>query len=794
MKSRLRSLLTFIIGWPLSLIALFFIIRLIISHFTEIESHLHHINYTLTLIGGLCFVLYYFFRSYMYQKILNFLGYPLRLQETAYYWGQSELHRYIPGNVWSFLGRTVLFSRKNVSRSDITLSLIVESQLVCIGTILVTLLGVPFILQTFVPELPDKGLVTGVAVLASLFLIAFFLSFSRLKRMVKQPLLRKFLFTPFTVSENLLLLALSALCFLFFGLGYYFTITSIYPLHLQLIWALSGFFAFSLLVGYLSILTPTGLGIREGIVVFGLKSMVAIPILSFASIFTRVLLIISEVLYLFISYLWHKTKNKTVAQIEPWVSRNKIPIILGLGMVIYVVYFTVAGYLRYDNFYTGRFDLGNMSQTVWNTSHGKIFEFTNPNGTEEISRLAFHADFILVLLAPFYYLWSDPRMLILIQAVVVALGSIFVFLIAQHLLKGNKLPLLLATMYLLNPGVERATLYEFHAVTLATTFLLGAFYFMLKKRTVWLVIFLILAGLTKEEVWLIVALFGLYTGVFQKRFILGPLLAIGGVIMFVYLLFYAIPQAAGSQHFALSYYSDFGDKPGVIIKNMLFSPQKTLPILFLPDRMKFFREIFGPLGYISFFSPLYLIFAGGDFMIDFLSNNSQLHQIYYQYTATLTPFIFISAMYGIKRLTRIPLRIRRVTIGVYLFIAMLLTAYLYGPLPGAKDPNIDMFVKPLPNASQIDAYLSRLPASYSIAASNNLGSHLSHRQKIYTVPVGIDKADVVALLTDPTTQGSDQAQEALINKLKDDPHYLVFYDFDGFIVFKKIQDYATMNK
>src|SRR3989344_2029047 len=106
---------------------------------------------------------------------------------------------------------------------------------------------------------------------------------------------------------------------------------------------------------------------------------------------------------------------------------------LGLGIfaLTYFIYFTTASFLRYTNYYTGRFDLGIMAQTVWNTLHGNFFIMTNPNGSEEVSRLAFHADFILILLSPFYFIWEAPRMLLLIQTFVLSLGGIFVYLIAN---------------------------------------------------------------------------------------------------------------------------------------------------------------------------------------------------------------------------------------------------------------------------------------------------------------------------------------------------------------------------
>ena len=159
--------------------------------------------------------------------------------------------------------------------------------------------------------------------------------------------------------------------------------------------------------------------------------------------------------------------------------------------------------MRYENYFTGRFDLGNMAQTVWNTAHGRIFILTDPNGTNTVSRLATHADFLLILLAPFYVIWSDPKMLLLIQTLILSIGAVYIFLISKKVLKYPPLALTFALMYLLNPSVQRTNLYEFHAVTLATTFLLAAFYYVLEKRLYWFLLFGILAALTKEQVWFI---------------------------------------------------------------------------------------------------------------------------------------------------------------------------------------------------------------------------------------------------------------------------------------------------
>src|ERR1035437_6642339 len=194
---------------------------------------------------------------------------------------------------------------------------------------------------------------------------------------------------------------------------------------------------------------------------------------------------------------------------ENFVVKYKFELCLALFVFIYILYFTVASFLRYNNFFTGRFDLGNMDQAVWNTIHGRIFQITDPNGTNIISRLAFHADFILILISPLYLIWSNPQMLLLLQTIVLALGAIFVYAIANQLLKNKAIALTFATIYLLNPAMQFSNLYDFHAAVLGTTLLLGTFYFYLKRQYLFFIVFALLAGLTKEEIWGIISLFGL---------------------------------------------------------------------------------------------------------------------------------------------------------------------------------------------------------------------------------------------------------------------------------------------
>ncbi len=293
----------------------------------------------------------------------------------------------------------------------------------------------------------------------------------------------------------------------------------------------------------------------------------------------------------------------------------------------------------------------------------------------------------------------------------------------------------------------------------------------------------LLAGLTKEDVWVIISLFGLWLLFIHKQKA-GFLIFIFSLLLFYYLVWVAIPGAAGKNHFALNYYSDFGSSPNFIVKNILFSPQKTLKILLQPDRIEYLKQLLLPLGFVSLFSPLYFVFLLPNLLINLLSNLSQFRQISFQYASTITPFLFISSFYGVRFIKKVISHDKLLII--YLLTMGILGAYLYGPLPGARTPNTDMMVKTQPDKKVIASYLTNIPQNLSVAATNNLGAHLSQRVSIYTLPLGLEKADIIAfLLGDPFAQPSPLAQQNLVKKLKDNQNYQLLFEKGNFIVFKR---------
>ncbi|HUQ85863.1 MAG TPA: DUF2079 domain-containing protein [Candidatus Limnocylindrales bacterium] len=774
MQNRLFSILKYALGWPFSILALFFIIKLVAPRIPEFTSKLYAANPVLLMIGIFSFLVYYFLRSYIWHRLLKVYSNKITYKQSAYHYSVSEFKRYIPGSIVSFLGRAFAFSEQGIPKKNVGKLIVTEAGIFVIGCAVISLLSLPFVLSSFSNFVPDfsQKLIIFIVLIGVLLYIFF-----------QQNL--KFI-PKFERSENANLVALSTCALLWFGVANYFVISSVIILPIELFFQLSGFFVLSVLIGYLSLLTPAGFGVREGIIIAGLSKIVNSSIGAFIALFSRIILIISEIIFLGITYLYFKSKSKKVSQLSNLVANHKHEaVLLGL-IIIYIAYFSWISFLRYDHFYTGRFDLGNMAQTVWNTTQGRIFQFTNPDGADMVSRLAFHADFLLILLAPFYALFPNPKTLLFIQTFVVALGSIFVYLIAKDKLTSKNLSLAFAFAYLINPSVQRANLYDFHAVTLATTFLLGTYYFYSRKKYVLFMIFALLAAISKEQIWLIIALFGVMLFFNHKKRLFGSLIFFVSFGIFYYLISVAIPQALGASHFAIDYYSDFGDGPLSIAKNILFSPQKVFEIIYQKEKIDYLAQLFSPLGYLSFIYPFFLILAGADLTINLLSNNAQLHQIYYQYTAAITPFIFISAIFGMNIIKKYIEEKYLFVLPIFILITSLMSAYKLGVLPGSKDANLEMINKQLPDYKFLEQKLSDIPPHLSVAASNNVGSHLAHRLELFTLPLGLEKADVLVFYPNKNEQPQSLiAQKLQLEKIRHDNRYEIITEKGSFVIFRK---------
>jgi uncharacterized membrane protein YbhN (UPF0104 family) len=188
-----------------------------------------------------------------------------RTAAGARIWFLSNLARYVPGNVWSYVGAVELARREGVARRT-TLAVMALTQVLSVGVAL--LAGLP-VLVAERARLGRPALLGAVVVAAGAALAVVFRR--RLLGLARRRLPG---FDPAELAPSAgtvaLLVAGYAAYWVVTGLAFAALVASLYPLATADVPVVVAAYAAAYAAGFLALLTPAGLGVREGVLVVAL--------------------------------------------------------------------------------------------------------------------------------------------------------------------------------------------------------------------------------------------------------------------------------------------------------------------------------------------------------------------------------------------------------------------------------------------------------------------------------------------------------------------------------------------
>src|SRR5579884_3471037 len=502
--------------------------------------------------------------------------------------------------------------------------------------------------------------------------------------------------------------------------------------------------------------------------------------------------------------------------------------LVGVMAALFAAYFIAYKSSVQDAYLTSAEDFGIMNQAIWSITHGELFHQTICNIVSDtncyslngISRFAIHFEPILFPVSVLYLLWPDPKMLYVIQEVIVASAAFPAFWLARLRLRNEFAAAGIALLYLLYPAQQQATNFDFHAVTFTAALLLYTLYFMYTRQTVWLFVFAILSMACKEEIPLVIAFFGLWTMVFQQRWRTG--LGLVGLAIFwvgMTLLIYHLFSPTGRPLLA-SRYAYLGNGPPGILKNIVLHPFSLLYQHVLEHtHRQYLRILLAPAGYLPLLAPWVLVLAVPSLALNLFSSDPNQYVGVFQYSAEIVPiliFATIEAMVFIIWLvqwyinyvqemrpkvqateavatTAGPIRLLRssrwlhpvlLTVLIVFALASVVNQdFTYGSLPfsqGFQWPQVTDHDKV---AQQL---IDMIPSSASVSAQSNLVPHISERSNIYMFPYQDNSADYIFLdVTNNTYPLYSDQYTTDVNTILLGGNYGIVAAQDGYLLLKR---------
>jgi len=168
-------------------------------------------------------------------------------------------------------------------------------------------------------------------------------------------------------------------------------------------------------------------------------------------------------------------------------------IVVGVIISLVAGYWAICSVLIHRSFHSNGWDLGLIDQVLWNSAHGRLFEYS----FRAISFAGDHWQPFLLVLVPLKWLDSGPELLLVVQAIVLATAAIPLYAAAR--MAGCRGAGALAGAYLLGLGAARAVSFDFHIEAFAPLLAFTALWGLAQRRRVVFIAAALLILTLKED-------------------------------------------------------------------------------------------------------------------------------------------------------------------------------------------------------------------------------------------------------------------------------------------------------
>lgn len=417
--------------------------------------------------------------------------------------------------------------------------------------------------------------------------------------------------------------------------------------------------------------------------------------------------------------------------LKSWLKRHEKAVLTGLisASASSIFWLCAAKYARFG--YNG-IDLAYFNQVFWNTVRGRFFQ----QSIHPHLSLGDHAELLILPLAPFYSVWQDPRMLLALQALALALCAWPVWLLVRDgsaTRRHSLLPLGFALAWLLNPLPQNIALFEFHILPFAIFPLLMATLAYRRGRTTEFLMWSLGALIVREDTALVVAAFSLLAWS-EKRALwwrwVPLILGVGWFIGAMTLIRQFSP--GGGYKFAIYYawLTDAWRQPVTLLAHLFTFANIEMLLGFLMAAA--FLPLFawrplllaaGPLAQILLGAP-----GGGEIVLET------------HYSSLFLPALILASIDGYaamrswlgartERAWIIPAREMRAVLPVFGLVAVFYSDATFGPIPTA----LTRALAPLPTeAASAAEMIAQIPPDAAVAASYAVLPQLSARENLFS--------------------------------------------------------------
>lgn len=282
-------------GWALALVQVtvllaiaFFFGWFLVRNWEDLRMLSLQCNVWYVLLALLLLGIFFVLLILGWLQILRWMGFPLDILSGARDWFVSQLGKYVPGKVLMAVSRVYLVAREGIAPPIGLLSLYLEIGLLILAGLLLYLTTWPvWGISSPYTWLSLAALPIGLVLIYPPLLEC---TLNWALRLLRQKPIRLYL----RYGQVLLLLLFYMVSWCVYGASQYCLIVAFCPLRAEEFLPILGISSLSWVLGFLALLAPAGLGIREGVQALLLAQFLPTAVATITPLFSRLLWSLGE--------------------------------------------------------------------------------------------------------------------------------------------------------------------------------------------------------------------------------------------------------------------------------------------------------------------------------------------------------------------------------------------------------------------------------------------------------------------------------------------------------------------
>lgn len=275
------------------------------KNWDEFSEKIMSVNIGIFIVSMLFYFVYKITLASLWHYITKINGCSIRYEKAVTSYLYSILGKYIPGKVFMLAARLTYYKEEEAPLSKVTVCFFIENVCTLLGAAMLFIVSLFF----FPNELLENYKWLTLLLIAAFFVCIHPKIINFVLRLIGK-IFKKNLEIPMKYSQMLKVVLLFIGNWLIVGFGFFILTKSIYPAveWSQLLYC-AGIWGVSAIMGILAIFAPSGLGVREGIIVAGLMLIMPQSDAMVISVVSRLWQTIPELLLVAMAFVYSRIRQ-----------------------------------------------------------------------------------------------------------------------------------------------------------------------------------------------------------------------------------------------------------------------------------------------------------------------------------------------------------------------------------------------------------------------------------------------------------------------------------------------------